>query len=143
MGSVSIKEQRNVKHVAIGGLMSNAFACVALYPWFEWAPALIWMCEAAIRSVDRGAMVTGVSGTTGTKLAAATTCVNAVSRATIQRAFGTRNPRAVALNVAISKLLEVNGIPRRVLSRNPVDMGSIDVLHPMFGIGVYHHSNAV
>jgi hypothetical protein len=47
------------------------------------------------------------------------------------------------LNVAVSKFVEVNEIPRRVLSRNPVDTGNIDVSNPMFGISVYHHSNAV
>ncbi len=85
----------------------------------------------------------GVSGTTGTKLTAATFCTKSASRAIPQQAFGTENPRAVALNLAVSKFVGANGILRIVLSRNPVDTGNIDVSHPMFGISEYHHSNVV
>ena len=73
--------------------MSNAFACVALYPWFEWAPALIWMCEAAIRSVDWAATVMGVSGIIGTKLTTAMTCIKAASSTILQQAFGKEKTR--------------------------------------------------
>jgi hypothetical protein len=63
-----------------------------------------------------------------------------VAVAWVFKAIGTR---CISLDVAVSKIFLVRGIPVKVRCRHPIDSSLSDVTDVMLCIVVYHHGNAV
>jgi hypothetical protein len=150
---VAFNEQNKGQHVTIDGLVTNTFACLALFVREEGATTLIW--AGKLSTWSGRAPLTGKSRAVRAYIACESVAILAMVKplsvikspavrttaTLVATLLHSEDARLVALDVTELKLVIRENVSHTVPTSNSIDAMMTQVPHPCFGIVLNKHSN--